>query len=71
MIQIEDERFRRTLVGLKRAHRGGNHGPARGFRRTLVGLKLGLARAGLRDDPRFQTYPCGFEARVPCERPAP
>jgi len=58
------DRFRRTLVGLKPASEV--HVVASeltGFRRTLVGLKLdALKRAGV-DVDQFQTNPRGVEAR--------
>ena len=50
-------------MGLKRARRGGQLLPLRGFRRTFVGLKR-VDNAPCADEAdEFQTNPCGFEAR--------
>jgi len=54
--------FRRTLVGLKRAHGDVIVEEARSFRRTLVGLKPPLETPGSRSRYPFQTNPRGIEA---------
>jgi len=55
------DRFRRTLVGLKHVVAVIVDGANR-FRRTLVGLKLARVRVSDALDDRFQTNPRGVEA---------